>query len=290
MMENWATYANPARALVDVTIACLGAGEYAGAHEVVRDRQLRSHALVLISEGRGWYSSPLTGEVPVVAPALLWLFPGVKHGYGPLASGWAEHWVLFSGAATRALDELGAWQRTTPVVSVAEVPDTLGQTFVRLRRHLAHSGPASALRASAVTYAWIGELAALTMSDCPPDSIVAFTRGATRRVSMEVRARELGMGIAQLRAATLAATGLTPLQLLIESRLARAQALLVETRLEVSTIARQVGFDDPSYFSRQFTQRRGRSPSQFREEQRRMPSLSPAHNRTDAPRKSIHGS
>lgn len=271
-MDNWATYANPTRALTDVTISCLGAGEYGGSHEGFRGRQLRSHAVVVISEGSGWYSSPFTGDLRVEAPALLWLFPGVAHGYGPLRTGWTEHWILFSGAATRALDELGAWRRASPVVPLDQVPESLSETFSRLREVLTDSGSVGALRASAATYGWITELASMTMPQAAPDLIDAFTRGATRQISMEMRAHELGMGLAQLRAATVAATGLTPLQLLIEARLARAQSLLVETDLEVSMIAQQVGFDDPSYFSRQFTQRRGSSPSLFRREQRRMPT------------------
>lgn len=275
-MDNWAIYANPARALTDVTIACLGAGEYRGSHEGFRGRQLRSHAVVVISEGSGWYSSPLTGEIRVEAPALLWLFPGVSHGYGPHRAGWTEHWILFSGAATRALDELGAWRRAAPVVPLDGIPESLPATFARLQEHLADGGAVGALRASAVSYGWIADLAAMTMPDSAPDLIDALTRGATRQVSMETRANELGMSVPQLRSATVTATGLTPLQLLIESRLARAQSLLVETDLEVSIIAQQVGFDDPSYFSRQFTQRLGSSPSRFRREQRRMPALSEA--------------
>ncbi|WP_223623681.1 AraC family transcriptional regulator [Microbacterium sp. EST19A] len=275
-MDNWAIYANPARALTDVTIACLGAGEYRGSHEGFRGRKLRSHAVVVISEGSGWYSSPLTGEIRVEAPALLWLFPGVAHGYGPHRAGWTEHWVLFSGAATGALDELGAWRRAAPVVSLDRMPESLPTTFERLHEHLADGSSVGALRASAASYGWIADLAAMTMPDSAPDLIDALTRGATRQVSMETRAHELGMSVPQLRSATVSATGLTPLQVLIESRLARAQSLLVETDLEVSIIAQQVGFDDPSYFSRQFTQRLGSSPSRFRREQRRMPSLADA--------------
>lgn len=275
-MDNWAIYANPARALTDVTVACLGAGEYRGSHEGFRGRQLRSHAVVVISEGTGWYSSPLTGEVRVEAPALIWLFPGVAHGYGPHRAGWTEHWILFSGAATRALDELGAWRRAAPVVPLDRMPESLPTTFARLQEHLTDGSSVGALRASAVSYGWITDLAAMTMPDSAPDLVDALTRGATRQVSMETRANELGMSVPQLRSATVSATGLTPLQLLIESRLARAQSLLVETDLEVSIIAQQVGFDDPAYFSRQFSQRLGSSPSRFRREQRRMPALTEA--------------
>ncbi|KJQ52421.1 helix-turn-helix domain-containing protein [Microbacterium sp. SA39] len=276
-MENWATYANPARVFADLTIACLGAGEYRGSHEGFRGRQLRSHAAVVISEGSGWYSSPLTGDVRVESPALIWLFPGVAHGYGPHRTGWTEHWILFSGVATRALDELGAWRRAAPVAQLGRIPDSLPTTFERLRAALADGSSIGALRPSAESYAWIAELATMVMPDSAPDLIDAFMRGASRQVSMETRAHELGMSVAQLRTATVAATGLTPLQLLIEARLARAQSLLVETDLEVSVIAQQVGFDDPSYFSRQFTQRLGSPPSQFRREQRRMPTPTDGH-------------
>ena len=275
-MKNWAIYANPSRALTDVTVACLGAGEYRGRHEGFRGRQLRSHAVVVISEGTGWYSSPLTGDIRVEAPALIWLFPGVAHGYGPHRSGWTEHWILFSGAATRALDELGVWRRAVPVVSLDRLPDSLPTTFTGLKDHLSEGCSIGALRASAASYAWLTELAAITMPSSAPDLIDTFTRGATRRMSMQMRARELGVTLAQLRAATVSTTRLTPLQLLIESRLVRAQSLLVETDLEVNDIAQQVGFDDPAYFSRQFSQRLGRSPSIFRREQSRMPALTDA--------------
>lgn len=272
-MQNWAIYANPSRTLADVTIACLGAGEYSGRNEGFRDRRLRSHAAVVVSDGSGWYSSPLTGDVRVEAPALIWLFPGVVHGYGPRREGWTEHWVLFSGAATRALDELGVWRRGSPIVTLDRVPEALAPTFSGLHTDLVDSGNAAALRASATGYAWIAGLAALTMPHAARDRIDAFRCGAARRVPMATRARELGMSLGELRAATLAATGLTPVQLLIDARLARAQSLLVETDLEVGAIARQVGFDDPSYFTRQFSRRLGRSPSMFRDEQRRMPML-----------------
>lgn len=270
MIENWATYARPSPSLDDLAIACLGAGEFRGADEGFRGRRLRSYAAVVVSEGDGWFESPQL-QLTITAPALIWLFPGGEHGYGPSPRGWTEHWILLGGPANRALADLAGWQRAAPVTALQETPARLAETFATLRTDLDDGGSRGSLRASATTYSWIAELAATTMPPALPDLIDAFTRDAARPMSMDARARLLGVTLTELRTVIDAATGLSPLQLLIESRLARAQSLLVETDLDISAIAQKVGFDDPAYFSRQFTRRRGLAPSIFRREQRRAP-------------------
>jgi len=57
--------------------------------------------------------------------------------------------------------------------------------------------------------------------------------------------------------------GVTPLQYLARTRMERAAELLREGRLTVGAVAAAVGFDDPYYFSRQFSQHFGVSPSRF---------------------------
>ena len=61
-----------------------------------------------------------------------------------------------------------------------------------------------------------------------------------------------------------AATGNTPIDYLIQLRLVRAAALLRRTSLSITKIAFRVGFQDSNYFSRQFRQRHGMSPSAYR--------------------------
>lgn len=51
---------------------------------------------------------------------------------------------------------------------------------------------------------------------------------------------------------------------LVEQRIERAQRLLSNPTLSISEIARQVGFDDPGYFSRRFHQKTGLSPREWR--------------------------
>ena len=61
-----------------------------------------------------------------------------------------------------------------------------------------------------------------------------------------------------------AATGSTPIDYLIQLRLARAAALLRRTTHSITDVAFEVGFQDSNYFSRQFRQRHGISPSAYR--------------------------
>ncbi len=60
------------------------------------------------------------------------------------------------------------------------------------------------------------------------------------------------------------ATQLSPFEYLIQLRLQRAMQLLRNSRLTISQIAFEVGFNDSNYFTRQFKKRKGASPLAYR--------------------------
>jgi len=64
--------------------------------------------------------------------------------------------------------------------------------------------------------------------------------------------------------------GLTPLQFHQRARMQRAAVLLADGAMSVAAVARRVGFEDPYYFSRQFSRVMGQSPSDYRETAARM--------------------
>ena len=53
-------------------------------------------------------------------------------------------------------------------------------------------------------------------------------------------------------------------ELVLRTRLSAAKALLAEEELSIAAVARQVGYEDPAYFSRLFAARTGESPRAFR--------------------------
>jgi AraC-like DNA-binding protein len=80
-------------------------------------------------------------------------------------------------------------------------------------------------------------------------------------------AKLMRLSTSQLQRKISALSDLTPHQIIRDLRLARAKALLLETDLSVSEVAFRAGFNDPSYFTRLFTQETGRTPSIWKAQQ-----------------------
>lgn len=77
-------------------------------------------------------------------------------------------------------------------------------------------------------------------------------------------ARQCGMSSSRFRRRFREIAGCPPVQYLLHSRLRRARWYLRESPLSVAEIARQLGYEDPAYFCRQFKEATGRTPRQWR--------------------------
>lgn len=274
-MDQWSHYSHSAPPLRDLGLACLGAGEQHGRLASFAGRTLSSHALVVVSEGTGQFTSG-GRATRLRAPALVWLFPGVSHGYGPGPGGWSEHWVLFTGPTARALEELGQLPRERPVMQLAEGqrPD-LGEAlglFAGLRSALRLDGPRGTLEASVLTQRLLLAAGrhAQAHVDGPAEHLLSGLReNAHLQLGLKEQAALLGVSASELRRAVQSAAGVGPKEFVVQLRMSRAQSLLADTALPVQRISRLVGYADPAYFSRLFSERTGRPPTEFRREHRR---------------------
>lgn len=273
---GWVHYWPMARGLRDTGLACIGAGhnDTPGPMEPMGPRTLGCHGLVFVTAGAGWFGSgdartrSGTGEVvDFEAPALLWLFPGIAHRYWAGPSGWSESWVLFDGVATRGYAEFGVGDPERPLVAMPDgVPGTVGETFDELRHAADLPGREAQVIAASVVHRLVGIAAQLARATDPAartlvDRLVA---DSAEDLTVAQRARRAGVTAAVLREHVMRETGLTPHEVVLRTRLARAQHLLTSSELSVAEIAGQVGYHDPAYFSRFFRSRAGMSPQQFR--------------------------
>ncbi|WP_410789731.1 helix-turn-helix domain-containing protein [Kribbella sp. C-35] len=255
-MQNWSTYLTPGAVESQLGLFCLGAGEQTHGAEPAPDRALGCHALVWLREGRGHLlHGPDRQLHEVRAPAMLWLFPGVLHGYRP-ATRWRQAWTLFSGPATAALTSLGHLDPSQPVRRYGD-PRPIDRAFTRLLRI---STQHNAVQLTGALYDLIGQ--AGTNSG---DGVAArLAELACTPMSIQDYASELGLTVNELRDAVRRTTGSTPQELVLSARLSSAKVLLAEEDLSVAAVARRVGYDDPAYFSRLFAARVGMSPIAFR--------------------------
>ncbi|WP_354516202.1 AraC family transcriptional regulator [Paenarthrobacter sp. 4246] len=277
-MDNWSRYRHPALPLRDLGLACLGAGEQSGLLPSFAGRTLNSHGIVLVSEGSGHFS--VDGRsFEVRAPAIMWLFPGVSHGYGPGPEGWKEHWLLFTGPTARAFEELGCYAREYPLLqldgsSERDLMEVLG-LFPALCAALSVGGHHSDLDAALLCQRVLVEAGKQRnhgASGSPGDEEKLLTRlheMAHLPLSLPQLAASLKVTASELRHAVQAATGVGPKELVIQIRMSRAQSLLADTDLPIQRVATLTGYNDPAYFSRLFTKKTGSSPSQFRREHHR---------------------
>ncbi len=81
--------------------------------------------------------------------------------------------------------------------------------------------------------------------------------------SVEELGQDIGMSRSNLFRKIKAITGQTPIEFIYFVRLKRSMELLLERKLNVSEIAYEVGFKNPSSFSKSFKKQFGKSPSQL---------------------------
>lgn len=93
-----------------------------------------------------------------------------------------------------------------------------------------------------------------------------FKFAYSRPIRRSELAERAGMSESSLAAAFRAVTGHSPIDYLIEFRLAHARRLLQSSRERVGEIAAHVGIPDVYYFSKLFKRRHGISPLQYRQQ------------------------
>jgi transcriptional regulator GlxA family with amidase domain len=87
---------------------------------------------------------------------------------------------------------------------------------------------------------------------------------ANTNLSMDELSRAMTMSYQNLHRKLTALTNLSPVQFIRFIRLQKAKVLLQTTQLSVGDVAFEVGFSDPKYFSRVFTEEFGKPPSTMR--------------------------
>jgi AraC-like DNA-binding protein len=247
-----------------------------------RGRTLPEFAAVLIDRGEGIFESESTGTISVMAPSVMFLFPGVWHRYRPRKDvGWTERWLCFNGELAHRLAEMALLPQDVPIRRIAD-PAALVAAFDGLldKIHRNPAGNSILLSLHALGYlgavieaATSGELPnaleSATQHNATRDAVVSramamiWTRGH-RTISVDQIAEAVGVTRRTLERRFRKSIGHPVVEEIIRSRLNRAKRLLQETEMSVKVIAQLSGFPSEERMRVAFVRHEGMPPLRFR--------------------------
>jgi AraC family transcriptional activator of pobA len=240
------------------------------------------HQLIFVMRGCG-VSRAEGAAVEYSPPALIVVPAGTVHGFDfePGTQGFV---VSMTDDLPRAISRrepgIGALFKNPATL---EFPDDalratdLAQSFAMLMREYARALPGHALALDGLLSVVFANVLRLSHASAgSAEAIVGRHRLLVSRFreliegtfhedwSLADYASALNVSESRLRNACLSVTEQSPLQIVHARLLLEAKRQLLYSSMSVSEIAYELGFDDPAYFTRFFSQRAGISPRRFR--------------------------
>jgi AraC-like DNA-binding protein len=237
-------------------------------------RVLQSFQIILISAGSGIFEcAAQSGPQRVEPGTILVLFPGVWHRYRPDPdTGWVEHWIECHGPVFNEAAGHGLVKPTHSLLRAGVVRD-VGDCFERCHGLARVDAMANQDLLSTLGLQLLALLGHLRFGERgfnkAIDDVVqrAHTLIALRcqePLNLPALAAELGVGYSNLRHNFMARVGISLGQHYQNTRIQKAQELLVNTPKSVKEVAEILGFESASHLSKQFKQRIGVSPNDWR--------------------------
>ena len=99
---------------------------------------------------------------------------------------------------------------------------------------------------------------------------IALLGGVISAATLAELAREAKLSVVHFNRVFKKQFGISPMNYVIQKRVALACSLLTETGQPLKQVGERVGYRDPFFFSRQFKKVMGVSPSGYRQKHRRL--------------------
>ncbi|MDN3241476.1 AraC family transcriptional regulator [Glycomyces tritici] len=244
---------------------------HAARHGRSRPQGAAEHVLLVCTGGSGWCRTGGT-RFPVSRGGVVLLPADRPHAYGAAEQDpWTLWWLHFTGADAADLVRTAHEAAGGPVTHLrdpAPVASLVSQVIDAL-----DTGPtlAALVRGSGAAWHALAHVVATGRrapgpQPSPLERAVAHLRAtAPQRTSVAALASMVGLSPSHLSARFREHLGVSPLQYQVQLRMARARELLDGTDLPVTAVARETGFDDPMYFSRQFHHHHAMTPTAYRD-------------------------
>jgi AraC family transcriptional regulator of arabinose operon len=247
---------------------------HAEGHYVERNQGTPTHLVIACLRGQGWVGTK-SGQRPVRAGDLVWLRANQGHTYGAAEDDpWTIGWVHFTGEEAEAWSKhIGFAQESVAVLSDASAEGVAALKIEQIYLILELGYSVAELINAALMLRSALNLAAHAVRNGGPmrsasERIAAVREHLRETLDQPHRLDELasaaGLSVPHFCALFRRVTGYAPIDFLIRQRIQAACRLLDTTDRSIASIAAEVGYEDPYYFTRCFRRVVGNSPRAYR--------------------------
>jgi AraC-like DNA-binding protein len=245
------------------------------AHRIERETY-PGHELILCVSGRGWVQ--VTGKRHEVTPGqLVWVNCHHPHTYGAMVRDpWEVYWVRAEGRELERLAKL-LQVASQPVFRLAD-DQAAARCLERVFHHMQGTRPSDLAGSHAALTELVAQLFELRLNDPAgfqadiPEAIRETLTHMRLHYSKPIRVGELarmaGMPESSYTRQFRKTIGTSPIAWLRHERIKQAKRRLMESDDPIKEVARQVGYSDQYFFSKDFKKMTKLTPTQFREEER----------------------
>ena len=238
-------------------------------HQMNRPRGTDETVIIICASGTGWARIGDTAH-RIGSQSALVLPRGVPHAYGADADNpWTIWWCHLSGTDVAELVETLEVTAARPIVPIRRIERAvalLDEIVSSLERD---QSPPRLIGTAGAAWKLLTQISVDRMMPEQGDPLQRAMSYLTERLDGSVRVPDLaklvGVSPSHLTALFRKATGGGVLAHHSALRMAKARQLLDGSSAAVASIAEELGYEDPFYFSRQFRRFHGMSPTDFRQ-------------------------
>ena len=270
-------YATPAEWQRDLFYSAVRGGQLkAGSEHRIQRETYPGHEFIFCTAGQGWIQ--VNGKRhEVSADELIWVNCHHPHAYGANSNQpWELYWIRVEGRPLEKLAQL-LEIKSQPVIRKIE-PALTQQEFERILQRMSGTRPSDAgiINASVTAIISLVFNARLADSETIQPELPMPVQKALEKMRLyfhtPIRVVELaqlaGMSESHFSRQFKTAMGTSPIDWLRRERINQAKHRLIESDDAIKEVARQVGYSDQFFFSKDFKKMTKLTPSQFREQER----------------------
>lgn len=257
-----------------VLITDIGYYPKARFHYRKRESAIREYVFIYCMDGKGWYS--LGGrKFEVNKDQYFILPPGEAHEYGASdAQPWTIYWIHFRGVLaqfyagdchapndvkpgmkSRINNRINLFEEIFHTLNSSYAIESLRYAMATFQHYLASLRYLQQYRDAACNS---------NSGDVVNMTIHFFEENLERHLTLKDISESVNLSASRLSALFRQKIGYSPLSYFILLKVKKACELLDTTDMKINQVGSKLGFEDPYYFSRQFSKVMGMSPKSYR--------------------------